>query len=50
VCDEHSMPAYLECSNTHNVPFYQRHGFEIRAQQVVGENGPMVWFMWRESR
>ena len=50
VCDEHSMPAYLECSNTRNVPFYQRHGFEIRAQQVVGENGPMVWFMWRESR
>jgi ribosomal protein S18 acetylase RimI-like enzyme len=50
VCDEHCMPAYLECSNERNVAFYQRHGFEITAQQVVGENGPMAWFMWRESR
>jgi ribosomal protein S18 acetylase RimI-like enzyme len=50
ICDEHSMPAYLECSNNLNVPLYQRHGFEIRTQQVVGKNGPMVRFMWREAR
>jgi GNAT superfamily N-acetyltransferase len=50
ICDEHGMPAYLECSNSRNVPLYERHGFEVRSQQVVGTNGPMAWFMWRESR
>jgi ribosomal protein S18 acetylase RimI-like enzyme len=50
ICDERGMPAYLECSNYRNVPFYQRHGFDIKAQQVVGKNGPMAWFMWRDPR
>lgn len=50
ICDDHGMPAYLECSNPRNVPLYQRHGFRIRAQQAVGKNGPMAWFMWREPR
>jgi ribosomal protein S18 acetylase RimI-like enzyme len=50
ICDEHCMPAYLECSNNVNVSFYQRHGFEVRTQQAVGKNGPMVRFMWREPR
>lgn len=50
ICDEHGMPAYLECSNSRNVPLYERHGFEVRSQQVVGKNGPMAWFMWRDSR
>jgi GNAT superfamily N-acetyltransferase len=50
ICDERGMPAYLECSNPRNVPLYERHGFEVRSQQVVGKNGPMAWFMWRDSR
>lgn len=50
ICDERGMPAYLECSNSLNVPLYQRHGFEVRAQQAVGKNGPTAWFMWREPR
>lgn len=50
ICDERGMPAYLECSNSRNVPLYERHGFEIRSQQAVAKNGPMAWFMWRESR
>lgn len=50
VCDEHGMPAYLECSNRRNVPLYERHGFAVRNQQAVGKNGPMAWFMWREPR
>ena len=50
ICDEHGMPAYLECSNHRNVPLYQRHGFEIRGKQVVGKHGPMAWFMWRDPR
>ena len=50
LADEAGMPAYLECSNHRNVPLYQRHGFDIRTQQVVGKNGPMAWFMWRDAR
>ncbi|MCX2978959.1 GNAT family N-acetyltransferase [Candidatus Marimicrobium litorale] len=50
ICDNRGMPAYLECSNHRNVPLYQRHGFQIKAQQVVGKNGPMAWFMWRDPR
>lgn len=50
ICDERGMPAYLECSNRRNIPLYERHGFEVRAEQAVGRNGPMAWFMWRESR
>jgi ribosomal protein S18 acetylase RimI-like enzyme len=50
ICDERGMPAYLECSNSRNVPLYERHGFEVRHQEAVGKNGPTAWFMWRESR
>lgn len=50
ICDEHGVPAYLECSNYLNVPLYQRNGFEVRAQQAIGKNGPTTWFMWREPR
>lgn len=50
VCDEHGAPAYLESSNIRNVPLYQRHGFEVKAQQAIGKNGPTAWFMWRDPR
>lgn len=50
VCDEQGMPAYLESSNPLNVPLYQRHGFEVVAEETVGRNGPRVWFMWRAAR
>ncbi len=50
ICDEHGMPAYLECSNERNLPLYQRHGFEVRAAQSVARNGPTAWFMWREAQ
>jgi|AntAceMinimDraft_5_1070358.scaffolds.fasta_scaffold00532_4 GNAT superfamily N-acetyltransferase len=50
ICDERGMPAYLECSNSRNVAFYERHGFVVRGKQPVGKNGPMAWFMWRDPR
>lgn len=50
ICDEQRMPAYLESSNELNVPLYQRHGFEIIAQERLPGNGPKAWFMWREAR
>ena len=50
ICDEHGMPAYLECSNERNLPLYRRHGFVVRNQQSIGKNGPTAWFMWRDPR
>ncbi len=50
ICDDQGMPAYLESSNSRNVPLYQRHGFEVIHQQRIGRGAPMAWFMWREPR
>ena len=50
LADEAGMPAYLESSNSLNLPLYQRHGFEVQAEEGVAEGGPRAWFMWRESR
>lgn len=50
ICDKHRMPAYLESSNELNVPLYQRHGFEIIAEEHLPGDGPKAWFMWREAR
>ena len=50
ICDEQRMPAYLESSNEKNVPLYQRHGFEIIAEESLPGGGPTVWFMWRDAR
>ncbi|RLA48366.1 MAG: hypothetical protein DRQ97_04480 [Gammaproteobacteria bacterium] len=50
ICDEQNTPAYLESSNSLNVPLYQRHGFEVIHEQAVTKNGPKAWFMWREPR
>jgi GNAT superfamily N-acetyltransferase len=50
ICDEQGMPAYLESSNSLNVPLYQRHGFEVTHEQAVTRYGPKAWFMWREPQ
>ena len=50
ICDEHGMPAYLECSNERNLPLYERHGFQVRSSEAVAKNGPTAWFMWRDAR
>ena len=49
-CDEEGVPAYLESSNPRNIPFYARHGFEVREEVSVGKNGPVATTMWREPR
>ncbi len=48
--DEARMPAYLESSNHKNVPLYERHGFEVIAEDTLPKGGPRVWFMWRDAR
>ena len=50
ICDEQHLPAYLESSSELNVPLYQRHGFEIVAEETLPKGGPHVWFMWRPAR
>ena len=50
VCDNERLPAYLESSSERNIPLYERHGFEIQAEEAVGAGGPPLYFMWREPR
>jgi GNAT superfamily N-acetyltransferase len=50
ICDRAQMPAYLESSTPRNVPLYQRHGFEVIAEEPIGDGGPPMFFMWREAR
>jgi ribosomal protein S18 acetylase RimI-like enzyme len=49
-CDAEGLPAYLESSKERNVPFYRRHGFEVREEIQFGPGGPPLWPMWRAPR
>ena len=49
-CDAEGLPAYLESSKERNVPFYRRHGFEVREEIHFGPGGPPMWPMWRAPR
>ena len=48
-CDKERIPAYLESSKERNLPFYQRHGFEV-VEALEIPNGPGIWTMVRRTR
>lgn len=48
--DEAKLPVYLETNNPKAVPFYEKHGFTLTAEQQTPVNGLVLWAMRRESR
>ncbi len=47
---EAGLVACLETMNPANVPFYVRHGFEVRAEIPLASGGPTVWAMGTADR
>ena len=49
-CDADGLPAYLESSKEANVPYYERFGFKVTGDTRLGDDGPTIWFMWRDPQ
>jgi ribosomal protein S18 acetylase RimI-like enzyme len=47
-CEAGGLAAYLESSNVHNVPFYERHGFKVRSEVHVSDEF-VSRPMWRDA-
>jgi GNAT superfamily N-acetyltransferase len=41
LCDQDHLAAYLESTNSANIPLYQRHGFELQGTIQVGSSPPL---------
>jgi GNAT superfamily N-acetyltransferase len=48
LADASGLPCYLETQRERNVPFYQRHGFEVVVEDDIPKGGPRFWTMKRE--
>jgi len=46
-CDKERLPAYLESSKQANIPFYNKHGFEV-IEELQIPDGPRLWPMIRQ--
>ena len=49
IVDREHLPAYLDSTIPRNVPFYQRHGFEVTGRRQAGDSPPIT-SMLREPR
>jgi hypothetical protein len=49
LCDHEQKLAFLESTNERNVPFYERHGFEVLGTVQVGSS-PTSFSMLRRPR
>jgi GNAT superfamily N-acetyltransferase len=49
-CDSEGVPAFLEASSARNRALYERHGFAVTEEFVLGRGAPAQWRMWREPR
>ena len=47
-CDQERMPAFLESSKEKNLPFYQKHGFEV-VDALEIRDGPRIFTMLRPA-
>ncbi len=48
--DADGAQCYLETQKTRNVPFYQKHGFEVVVEDDIPKGGPHYWTMKRMPR
>ena len=46
--DAERAPSYLETDRAENLPFYQRAGYSVLAEERV--LGTSVWRLWRPAR
>jgi len=47
--DQGGLPCYLETANDRNLPFYQRHGFEVGGEHRAHSDGMTIWTMIRPA-
>ncbi len=45
--DVSGLPCYLETVNESNLPFYEKHGFQVKVSGQVPKDGPKFWAMVR---
>jgi GNAT superfamily N-acetyltransferase len=50
LADADGLPCYLETEKQINVPFYNRHGFDVVVEVDLPKAGPHIWTMKREPR
>jgi ribosomal protein S18 acetylase RimI-like enzyme len=48
--DADNTACYLETQNRENLPFYEKHGFQVSQQQEVFKNAVTTWAMLRQPR